>query len=302
MRISVVIPTFNGEKYIAEAIESVLSQTRAADEIIVSDDNSSDSTLEICSRYASEIKIVTNPTGPSGFVGGWNNAIAHATGDYVSVLHQDDLLAPTFLEEIERAIGCYPDVGHFFVLSNAINEKGVVIRTAPEVSGEVLHQYSGGEYVRAYLHTPGNLHRCPGVVTARRLFAQCAYREEAGHIADDDFFYRIGNFTDIVGIHLPLASYREHTGSETGHLSELQLALRLLNDYNFQLNHTADNPLLNNDIIQIFKDRELQFCHRVIIYALRTHQSKELLYGLRRWLSFAPQHGNLRHKLKHLVR
>ena len=301
MTISVVIPTYNGEKYIADSIESVLNQTRPADEIIISDDNSSDATLDICRRYLPKIKIFKNPSGPSGFVNGWNRAIGHATGEYVSVLHQDELLAPTFLKEIQKAMEANPDVGHFFALCNVIDGTGKVIRVAPNLSGKVarekVHRYSGREYVEAYLFTPGNLHRCPGVVTARYLLAKCAYREDAGHIADDDFFYRIGNFTDVVGILLPLAGYREHQGSETGHLSELNLCLRLLDDYYFQLENISLNPLIGVKEIKEFKARELRFCHRVMIYGILERQWRKAFHGLYRWLSMKKGHGNLRYEI-----
>lgn len=54
---SIVIPTYNGSDYIEQALQSALAQTRPADEIIVSDDNSTDATLEICRKYADRIKI-----------------------------------------------------------------------------------------------------------------------------------------------------------------------------------------------------------------------------------------------------
>ena len=75
MTISVVIPTYNGSRFVESAIQSVLNQTRPADEIIISDDNSKDNTLEICSQFGDKVKIYRNENGPSGFVNGWNNAI-----------------------------------------------------------------------------------------------------------------------------------------------------------------------------------------------------------------------------------
>ena len=81
MKFSIVIPTYNGAKYVEQAIHAALCQTRPADEIIISDDNSKDDTLKICGKYADQIKIYHNENGPSGFVNGWNIAIAHATGD-----------------------------------------------------------------------------------------------------------------------------------------------------------------------------------------------------------------------------
>lgn len=228
---SIVIPTCNGADFIEQALLSALNQTRKADEIIVSDDNSSDQTMAICQKYKDKIRIYHNPNGPSGFVNGWNKAITYATGEYISILHQDDLLAPTFLEEVEKALCIYPKVRHFFVPCNYIDGEGISIQE-PDYCDNLIHQYTGKDYVIAY-QTMGHphIHRCPGVITHKDIFKVCPYREEAGHIADDDFFYRVGQYTDVVGILKPLASYRLHQKSETGHLKNNLLVQRLAKDY-----------------------------------------------------------------------
>ena len=248
MTFSIVIPTYNGADFIEQALQSALAQTRPADEIVISDDNSTDTTLEICQKYANRIKIYSNPRGPSGFVDGWNNAIAKATSEYISILHQDDVLAPTFLAEIEKALHIYPDVKHLFVPCNNIDATNHILQEPDYCSGEIK-RYTGREYVKAY-QTIGHphIHRCPGVVTHRSIFSLCQYREEAGHIADDDFFYRVGQYTDVVGILKPLASYRLHNKSETGHISNHKLIQRLASDYIFQLKHFSENFIFDETI------------------------------------------------------
>lgn len=251
---SIVIPTYNGSDYIEQALQSALAQTRPADEIIVSDDNSTDTTLEICRKYADRIKIYSNPQGPSGFVNGWNHAIAKATSEYIAILHQDDVLAPTFLAEIEKALCIYPDVKHLFVPCNNIDATGHILQDPDYCTGEIK-RYTGQEYVMAY-QTIGHphIHRCPGVVTHRSIFDLCQYREEAGHIADDDFFYRVGQYTDVVGILKPLASYRLHDKSETGHLTNCMLLERLAHDYIFQLQHFSENICFGKEAFAYFKN------------------------------------------------
>lgn len=283
MTFSIVIPTYNGEKFVEQAIQSVLQQSRLADEIIISDDNSQDSTLAICQKYVGRIKISCNPNGPSGFVNGWNNGIAHAQGDYISILHQDDLLAPTFLEEIEKAINCYPDVKHLFVPCNYIDANNKIIRE-PDYCTEEIKRYTGKEYVDAYRYVGHpHIHRCPGVVTHRDIFKVCQYRAEAGHIADDDFFYRVGQYTDAVGILKPLASYREHGESETGHLKDAELVMRLLRDVNFQLTHISENILFDSDDYSYFKKQKYKCVRRLIGYAIKIRDIKYLRYVLKYW-------------------
>lgn len=279
MTFSIVIPTYNGEIFLANAIESALSQTRPADEIIVADDNSSDSTIDIASRYADRVRVCRHE-GPSGFVNGWNKAIAYAKCDFIAILHQDDLLHPDFLKEAERVLTSHPDVRHFFAICDYVDGDGKVIGASVPADGSV-RRFTGREYTHAYMsHGNPHVHRCPGVITHRDLFSKCTYRTEAGHMADDDFFYRIGNHTDIVGVFSHLASYRLHDKSETGHLSELRLNKRLWHDYTFQCHHIQDNPLLGDYEKTYFRQWQYLHWRRALGTMLKTKQFSDVFHAL----------------------
>lgn len=269
MKFSIVIPCYNGEKFIERALLSALYQTRAADEIIISDDKSSDNTIDICKKYINKVFIHINENGPSGFVDAWNNAINYASGDFISILHQDDILNPKFLEEAEIALSSNPDVKHFFVPCNYIDTNDTIIREPEYCTGETI-RYTGKEYINAYqnIGVP-HIHRCPGVLTHRDIFKVCKYRKEAGHIADDDFFYRVGQYTDILGVLKPLASYREHNLSETGHLQDYMLVERLLHDYCYQLKHCGENKLFTKKNIDYFVKLKHKYAKRLIGYSIK---------------------------------
>lgn len=287
MTISIVIPSYNGISFIEQTIQSILNQTRKPDEIIVSDDNSTDNTIEICQKYSDRIKVFKNPKGPSGFVNGWNKAISFASSEFISILHQDDILAPTFLEEIEKAYHDNPDVKHIVSTCNYIDGKGNLIRESTHNTG-IVKRYSGTEYSDIYiLKGHDHINRCPGVVTHRSIFEVCKYRPEAGHIADDDFFIRVGNYTDIVCIHKPLAFYREHSSSETGHLSDLSLVMRLINDYAFQIKEFNNNPILSKESQNQIRKNEARFIKRGLAYSIKLKNfnhfstiSKQLLHTI----------------------
>ena len=265
----------------AQAIESVLDQTRPANEIIVSDDNSTDATLDICKQYSKILKLFTNDKGPSGFVNGWNRAIGYAKSDFISILHQDDLLAPTFLEEAEKALCQNPHVKHFFVPCNYIDAKSNIIQKPVFCDGHT-HLYKGIDYLKAYrdLGEP-HIHRCPGVITHREIFKQCQYRVEAGHIADDDFFYRVGQYTDVIGILKPLASYRIHNTSETEHIGDKALVKRLIKDYDFQIRHIDDCSLFDKEHLRYLKANKQKFIKRLLGYTRADRSFSDLLYLLR---------------------
>lgn len=92
MNISIIIPVFNGEKFIAEAIDSVLNQTTKVDEIIVIDDGSTDNTVQVLETYSTQIKyIFQNNLGVSA---ARNAGIKLATSKYIAFLDHDDLYLP----------------------------------------------------------------------------------------------------------------------------------------------------------------------------------------------------------------
>lgn len=94
MKISVCIATYNGEKYIKEQLSSILMQLKDIDEIIISDDNSTDSTLNIVSSINdSRIKIFKNQKG-KGYTKNFENALEKASGDIIFLSDQDDVWLP----------------------------------------------------------------------------------------------------------------------------------------------------------------------------------------------------------------
>lgn len=105
VEISVVIPCYNQEKYVAECLDSVLAQTFPDFEAIVVNDGSTDESLKILEEYAKKDKriIILNQSN-QGVVASRNNAINVARGKYIYPLDADDLIAPTCLEKLYQAI------------------------------------------------------------------------------------------------------------------------------------------------------------------------------------------------------
>ncbi len=105
-KISVIIPCYNQEKYIAEAIESVLAQTFESFEIIVVNDGSKDQSLEIIKSYTSKYpnKISYIDQKNQGVIASRNNAITQAKGEYIFPLDGDDKIASDCLEKLYNAM------------------------------------------------------------------------------------------------------------------------------------------------------------------------------------------------------
>ena len=96
MRVSVVMSAYNAEAYIAEAIESVLCQSRTVDQFIIVDDGSIDGTRREIARYGNRITcLLQDNQGPTAAI---NRAIASATGDLLGFIDADDIWSERKLE------------------------------------------------------------------------------------------------------------------------------------------------------------------------------------------------------------
>lgn len=110
--ISAVVAAYQAERWIAEALESILSQTHPPDEVIVVDDGSTDGTARELQRFADRIRIVRQPN--RGCPAAFNTAFSHARGDFVAMCGADDVWEPRKLEWQIEAIQAHPEADVLF--------------------------------------------------------------------------------------------------------------------------------------------------------------------------------------------
>lgn len=95
MKISVCMATYNGEQYILEQLQSILPQLDASDEIIISDDHSTDKTIEVIKSLNDQRIIISFNERDKGFTSNFENALRQASGDIIFLSDQDDVWLPT---------------------------------------------------------------------------------------------------------------------------------------------------------------------------------------------------------------
>jgi glycosyltransferase involved in cell wall biosynthesis len=123
-RVSIGLAVYNGEKYLAEAIESIIAQTYRDFELIISDNASTDLTAAICCEYEAadpRIRYSRNPTN----IGGSRNeslTVDLATGEYFRWAAHDDYLEPTLLERCVRVLDDDPSIVLCYTQVNQIDE------------------------------------------------------------------------------------------------------------------------------------------------------------------------------------
>lgn len=124
-RVSVIMPVYNGEKYLAEAIESILTQTFTDFEFIIVDDGSKDHSAEIVGSYAEQddrirfVKLERN----LGEAGARNHGIAYARGEFIATMDCDDVSLPQRLERQLDAMARNPAIGVLGTGAQAVNEE-----------------------------------------------------------------------------------------------------------------------------------------------------------------------------------
>ncbi|GAA4741444.1 glycosyltransferase family 2 protein [Flavisolibacter ginsenosidimutans] len=128
--ISVLIPTYNVEKFVKEAICSVLQQTYQNLEIVVVDDCSTDRTYELLEKLAAQdnrIKLFRNDKNAK-IVASLNRALTHATGEFIARMDGDDVSAPDRLEKQYAFLAAHPEVDLVGVSYVLIDEEGKALQ------------------------------------------------------------------------------------------------------------------------------------------------------------------------------
>ncbi|HEY9852801.1 MAG TPA: glycosyltransferase [Leptolyngbyaceae cyanobacterium] len=144
--ISVVIPAFNAEKTIQETIESVLNQTFSDFELLVINDGSQDSTLDVIDNIKDErIKVFSYPN--AGVAASRNRGIAQATGEYIAFLDADDLWTSDKLEAQLKALQENPQAAVAYSWTDYIDEysqflrPGMHVTVNGDVYAEILEKF-----------------------------------------------------------------------------------------------------------------------------------------------------------------
>jgi glycosyltransferase involved in cell wall biosynthesis len=198
-RVSVIIPAYNAERFIAEAVDSALAQTHPDVEVIVIDDGSSDGTGRILEAYGAAIRVHRQPnTG----VGSARNAGARlATGDWVAFLDADDIWAPRKIEAQLNAVG---DAAWVYTNRFNFGARG----SLPEVQSDVQLMTDGDVFVPLLLR--GNFITVSSVMMRRRLVLQLGgFVQGIDGCADWDLWLRAASEGhEVRYVAEPLAGYR----------------------------------------------------------------------------------------------
>ena len=205
--VSVCIASYNHEKFIAEAINSIIAQSYSNWELIVVDDASSDSSPEIlrdiAAQYPDQIRLVLveKNTGPSGAL---NQAILEAKGEYVALLGSDDRMRVERLEKQVDYLNKNPDVSTIFTKVAGIDAKGCRLDAVAEIFDKPIID------IRSQL-LQGNFLCAPSVMARRDVWLEVGlHNAELRYLQDYDLWLRILDNHEMARLDDRLTEYRIH--------------------------------------------------------------------------------------------
>ncbi|MCW3084105.1 MAG: putative glycosyl transferase [Bacteroidetes bacterium] len=226
--VSICIPTYNGEQYLKECLDTVLAQTYTNLEIIVVDDCSKDATAAIIEEYIRKdkrIKLYRNPEN-LGLVGNWNKCLELAQGEWIKFIFQDDLVKPDCIEKqinganghsfvvcdrefifddkVPEAIKAYYN-GPLLALKKMISTGKNIFITAAEISN-----YAAANISLNFIGEPTAVLFKKEAVKKYGIF-----NADLSQICDLEYWLRIATAEGLVYIPEELVSFRIHASSTT---------------------------------------------------------------------------------------
>jgi len=217
--ISLCMPTYNRAGMVREAIDSILAQTFADFELIVSDNASTDGTEDVIRSYKDpRIVYSCNPTN-IGCHHNINKCLSLAKGEFIGIFMDDDIMMPDNLSQKMALFRKHPSVGLVHSKYHVIDGAGALVRSntnwghGPDRDTDVVED---GQEVLKQMLLSRNIINMPTVVFRRCCYEQLGGFDDAFAHADDwEYWMRIAVHYDIGFIASPLVKWRVHSGSLT---------------------------------------------------------------------------------------
>ena len=230
--VSVVIPCYNYARYLPDSVRSALNQPGVRVQVVVVDDASTDGSAEVARQLAaadSRIELVLHDRN-LGHIKTYNDGLARAAGDYVSLLSADDLLTPGALTRAAALFEQHPSVG--LVYGPAVPFSG----SPPQrlrTKARCWAVWSGEDWLADRCKTGRNVIWCPEAVMRTSVQREIGgYREDLPRSGDFEMWLRAAAVSDVgVVVAADQALYRQHATNMTrivhrGEIVDLRERLR----------------------------------------------------------------------------
>jgi glycosyltransferase involved in cell wall biosynthesis len=210
-QVSVLVPVYNAEKYLAECLDSVLAQDFADMEILISDNRSTDGTLKIIETYASRDARVRwwQNSKNVGLAPNHNLCLQKASGQYIKYVHADDkLLSTSAIRQMAQALDADPGISIVASASYTLDNKSQPTKLRNSfLRSRVM---DGKQVIVHCVMNDGNFIGEPSVVMFRRDQAGRGYDERYCQLVDLEFWFHLLENGRFAYLAEPLCAFREH--------------------------------------------------------------------------------------------
>lgn len=191
--VSIIVPVYNGEKYVRESLDSILAQTYPRTEVLVMDDASTDRTPAILQSYRDQVRVIRQPQN-RGIYANANDGIAMARGQHIAVYHADDVYLPTIVEREVEFLEGHPEAGAVFTGMTFIGPTGEEfgrLELPPEVRGSRPLDFA--VIFNALLNHMNHFLMCPTAMVRASVYREVGvYRDEVfRNTSDMEMWLRI---------------------------------------------------------------------------------------------------------------
>lgn len=211
-RVDVIIPAYNGARYLSLAIESVIAQTFEDWMIVLVDDGSTDNIDDVArpfvDRLGSRLKYIKQTN--SGVSAARNRGIRDSSAEFLALIDSDDIWLPTRLADSVRAFEGRPEVGLSYSFVSLIDENGQIFKTF-----DVPQKHAEGRIAR-YIYTREVQLPSPAITVRRSCVEEVGGFDESLRVTEDrDLWLRIAFRYEVAFVPKVLAYYRSSSGSAT---------------------------------------------------------------------------------------
>jgi len=212
-KVTVVIPCYNYQEYLIEAINSSLSQVGVDVDVVIVDDASTDNSFRVMSEAAAQDDRITvvRHTKNAGPVQTFNDGLALARGEFLVRLDADDLLTPGALRRAVDVMRQFPSVG--LVYGHPIHFRGQE-RPVARTKSRFWTVWPGREWLADRCATGFNVITSPEAVMRRSVVDRLGGQEDLAHTHDMEMWLRLSGYCDVAYIGgVDQAWHREHSRS-----------------------------------------------------------------------------------------
>jgi glycosyltransferase involved in cell wall biosynthesis len=209
--ISVILPVYNAEKFLRQAVDSVLNQTYANFEFLIYNDGSTDTSLDILNTYTDSRIKIRNFESNVGLIKLLNLAFTEAKGKYIARMDADDICLPTRFEEQINFLEKYPQFGICGTQCQIIDSYNILAKPTEDID------------LRWWIFKGSPLAH-PSIMLRTSIMKEynLEFKEHAYVVEDFDLWWRMAFHTKMANLDKVLLKYRIHEQQESSAKQKIQ--------------------------------------------------------------------------------